>query len=294
MMHWDSISDAISTASNQQFRLQRVDSVGGGCINSAYRLVGERNNYFVKLNQADRLDMFEAEAEGLRALAEANAIKIPLPVCSGIEANQAYLVLEYFEGGGANSHAAESFGQQLAAMHRHTHEQFGWYRDNTIGSTHQPNKQADGWLSFWRQQRLGFQLNLAEQHGASHSLLRKGEELMQLLDGLFTNHDPEASLLHGDLWSGNYAITRDGEPIIFDPAVYFGDRETDLAMTELFGGFSQRFYGAYQEAWPLDNGYRERKILYNLYHILNHFNMFGGGYAGQAERMTEQLLSELR
>ena len=293
-MHWDSISDAISVANNQQFRLQRVDSIGGGCINSAYRLVGERNKYFVKLNQADRLDMFEAEAEGLRALAEAKAIKIPLPVCSGIEANQAYLVLEYFEGGGANSHAAETFGQQLAAMHRHTHEQFGWYRDNTIGSTHQPNNQADDWLSFWRQQRLGFQFRLAEQHGASHSLLRKGEELMQLLDGLFTNHDPEASLLHGDLWSGNYAITRDGEPIIFDPAVYFGDREADLAMTELFGGFSQRFYAAYQEAWPLENGYRERKILYNLYHILNHFNMFGGGYAGQAERMTVQLLSELR
>ncbi len=293
-MNWDVISDAISAASGQPFRLQRADSIGGGCINSAYRLVGERTSYFVKLNQAERLDMFEAESEGLRALAEAQAIRVPLPVCSGIEADQAYLVMEYFEGGGGNSRAAETFGQQLAAMHRFTREQFGWHRDNTIGATPQPNQQSADWLSFWRYQRLEFQLDLAEQRGASRGLLRKGEELSQLMGGLFVGHDPEASLLHGDLWSGNYAILRDGEPIIFDPAVYFGDREADLAMTELFGGFPQRFYAAYQEAWPLDSGYRVRKIFYNLYHILNHFNMFGGGYAGQAERMTEQLLSELR
>lgn len=293
-MNWDQITEAITAASGQPFRLQHADSIGGGCINSAYRLVGENTSYFVKLNQADRLDMFEAEAEGLHALAEAQAIKVPLPVCCGIEANQAYLVMEYFQGGGGSSRAMESFGQQLAAMHRHSRDQFGWHRDNTIGSTPQSNTPIDDWLIFWRQQRLGFQLTLAEQRSASRSLLRKGEALLQLIGGLFSDYQPQASLLHGDLWSGNYAITRVGEPIIFDPAVYFGDREADLAMTELFGGFSQRFYAAYNEAWPLDSGYSVRKVFYNLYHILNHFNMFGGGYAGQAERMTEQLLGELR
>jgi protein-ribulosamine 3-kinase len=293
-MNWNQIAEAISAASGEPFNLQRTDSIGGGCINSAYRLVGDRQSYFVKLNRAERLDMFEAEAEGLRALAEAQAIKVPLPVCSGIEANQAYLVMEYFEGGGGNSGAAETFGQQLARMHRHTSDQFGWHRDNTIGSTPQPNTPVNDWLGFWRQHRLGFQLALAEQHGASRSLLRKGDELLRRMDDLFSNYQPQASLLHGDLWSGNYAITREGEPIIFDPAVYFGDREADLAMTELFGGFSRRFYAAYNEAWPLDSGYQVRKTFYNLYHILNHFNMFGGGYAGQAEQMTEQLLSELR
>jgi fructosamine-3-kinase len=111
---------------------------------------------------------------------------------------------------------------------------------------------------------------------------------------LFADYQPMPSLLHGDLWSGNYAVTQAGEPIIFDPAVYYGDREADLAMTELFGGFSQRFYAAYNETWPLDSGYQLRKTFYNLYHILNHFNMFGGGYARQAERMIEQLLSDLR
>ena len=292
-MNWNQIVEAITAAGGQPFNLQRIDSIGGGCINSAYRLIGARQSYFVKLNRAERLDMFEAEAEGLRALAEAQAIKVPLPVCSGIEANQAYLVMEYFESGGGNSGAAEIFGQQLARLHRHTSEQFGWHRDNTIGSTPQPNTPTNDWLVFWRQQRLGFQLALADQRGAPGSLLRKGDALLQLMEGLFTNHEPEPSLLHGDLWSGNYAVTCEGDPIIFDPAVYYGDREADLAMTELFGGFSPRFYAAYNEVWPLENGYQVRKTFYNLYHILNHFNMFGGGYAGQAERMIAQLLSEL-
>ncbi len=293
-MNWDQIAATISAASGQPFKLQRTDSIGGGCINSAYRLVGERQSYFVKLNRADRLEMFEAEAEGLSALAQAQAIKVPLPVCSGIEDQQAYLVMEYFEGGGGNSGATERFGQQLADLHRHTSDQYGWYRDNTIGSTPQPNTPANDWVTFWREQRLGFQLALAGQQGASGSLLRKGEALLERMDELFRSYQPKPSLLHGDLWSGNYAVTRQGEPIIFDPAVYYGDREADLAMTELFGGFSQRFYAAYNEAWPLDNGYSVRKTFYNLYHILNHFNMFGGGYGGQAERMARQLLSELR
>ena len=293
-MNWNHIAEAITAASGKPFHLKRADSIGGGCINSAYRLVGDSQSFFIKLNSAKRLDMFEAEADGLQALAAARAIRVPLPVCTGVEASQAYLVIEYFESGGGNSGAAGDFGQQLARMHHQTSEQFGWHRDNTIGSTPQPNTPSDDWLEFWREHRLGYQLELAKQRGGPGSLLRKGEQLMQTMPNLFTDYQPRPSLLHGDLWSGNYAVTQEGEPIIFDPAVYYGDREADMAMTELFGGFPQRFYAAYNETWPLDSGYQLRKTFYNLYHILNHFNMFGGGYAGQAERMTEQLLSELR
>ena len=294
-MNWNQIVEAITAESDKPFHLKRADSIGGGCINTAYRLVGDdRQNFFIKLNSAERLDMFVAEADGLQALAAARAIRVPLPVCTGVEGSQAYLVMEYFEGGGGNSGAAESFGQQLAHIHQHTSKQFGLHRDNTIGSTPQLNTPGDDWLEFWREHRLGYQLELAEQRGGPASLLRKVEQLTQAMPGLFTDYQPGPSLLHGDLWSGNYAVTQEGEPIIFDPAVYYGDREADLAMTELFGGFPQRFYAAYNETWPLDSGYPVRKTFYNLYHILNHFNMFGGGYAGQAERMTELLLSELR
>jgi fructosamine-3-kinase len=293
-MNWNHIADAIAAASGKPFELKRADSIAGGCINSAYRLLGESQSYFIKLNNADRLDMFEAEADGLEGLAAARALRVPVPVCTGVEGNQAYLVMEYIETGGGNGGAAEDLGQQLARMHQHSSERFGWHRDNTIGSTPQPNTPGNDWVEFWREHRLGYQLGLAEQRGGPAKLLRKGEQLMQLVPNLFTDYQPRPSLLHGDLWSGNYAVTREGDPIIFDPAVYFGDREADLAMTELFGGFSRRFYQAYDETWPLDKGYPVRKTFYNLYHILNHFNMFGGGYGGQAERMTEQLLSELR
>ena len=294
-MNWNQIVEAITAASDKPFHLKRADSIGGGCINTAYRLAGDdRQNLFIKLNSAERLDMFEAEADGLKALAAAQAIRVPVPVCSGVEGSQAYLVMEYFEGGGENSGTAESFGQQLAHMHQESGDQFGWHRNNTIGSTPQRNTNGDDWLEFWQQYRLGYQLELAEQRGGPGSLLRKVEQLTQAMPNLFTGYKPRPSLLHGDLWSGNYAVTSEGEPIIFDPAVYYGDREADLAMTELFGGFSQRFYAAYNETWPLDSGYQLRKTFYNLYHILNHFNMFGGGYARQAERMIEQLLSDLR
>jgi fructosamine-3-kinase len=292
-MQWDNIATDISRSTAHEFRLKAVESIGGGCINSAYRLVGQSHSFFVKLNRADKLDMFEAEAEGLQELIAANAIRVPQPICVGSDDDRAWLVMEYFEPGAGNGVSAEVFGRQLARMHRVTAPEFGWQRDNTIGSTPQINTRSHDWLLFWHDYRLGFQLWLAGRHGASHKLIQKGEALQAQMGGLFDGYRPEASILHGDLWSGNYAITREGEPVIFDPAVYYGDRETDLAMTELFGGFPARFYAAYNEVWPLDSGYEVRKNFYNLYHILNHFNLFGGGYAGQAERMIDQLLAEL-
>ncbi len=296
-MKFKPIEAAIEVATASPFKLETTTPVGGGSINQAYRLSGidtdtnEVKDYFLKLNRAAQLPMFEAEAAGLREMAQSNSIRVPGVICSGSSDGQSYLVLEALDFSSGSPGSAEQLGQQLASMHRYTSDRFGWSMDNTIGSTPQPNQQSDDWVSFWQQQRLGFQLRLAGQNGASRSLLKKGDKLLAAVPRFFMDYQPEASLLHGDLWSGNYAFVQSGEPVIFDPAVYYGDREADIAMTELFGGFPSSFYTAYNEAWPLDPGYKHRKKLYNLYHILNHFNLFGGGYAQQAESIIDQLLS---
>lgn len=301
MPDWLKIEQKISSSIGEQFQLKKQSEIGGGDTNQAYRIEGviEENSqnkavsFFIKFNQKSQFDMFAAEAAGLQEIEKAQAIRVPHVICSGVEKNQSYLVLENLSLAAGGADSAKRLGQQLARMHKVTSQQFGWSRDNTIGSTPQINTQIENWVDFWREHRLGFQLNLAKQNGASHSLYMKGEKLLNNLEYFFTGYEPKASLLHGDLWSGNYGYLKNGEPVIFDPAVYFGDRETDIAMTELFGGFPAEFYSAYNEAWPLAKGYQQRKVLYNLYHILNHYNLFGGGYAMQAERMMEQLLVKL-
>lgn len=198
----------------------------------------------------------------------------------------------YIEFGGKRN--GRLLGTQLAAMHRITAAKFGWQRNNTIGATPQINTWSDDWLEFWRARRLGFQLQLAAKNGASRRLLTQGERLLADCAPLFAGRVIQPSLLHGDLWGGNAGFDGCGMPVIFDPAVYYGDRETDLAMTELFGGFGADFYAAYDEAFRRDAGYPVRRTFYDLYHILNHFNLFGGGYAQQAEAMIGETLAELR
>ncbi len=283
----------IETATGIPFHAPRQRSAGGGCINSAMVLADDARRYFVKTNHASLVAMFEAEAAGLDEIRNTGTVRAPAPVCWGANDESAYLVLEYIElsaGGGAVS---RRLGEQLAAMHRATRASFGWDRDNTIGSTPQINTPSDDWILFWREKRLGAQLELAARNGYHGRLQQQGERLMVKFAGLFASHQPLPSLLHGDLWSGNYAADSEARPVIYDPAPYYGDREADLAMTELFGGFGRDFYGAYRQAWPLEDGYRTRKALYNVYHILNHLNLFGGGYLGQAESMIDRLLAEL-
>jgi len=292
MALWETIAEHIRDSSGEAFSVRQQQMVGGGCINSAYRVADGERSYFVKLNSASGLDMFEAEAEGLHEMASSGTIKVPEPLATGLADGQSFIVMENLTLGGAGS--AERLGRELAAMHRSTHPRFGWHRDNTIGSTPQYNRECGDWISFWREQRLGAQLAMAATKGHGGTLQREGERLLAELPAFFTGYSPVPSLLHGDLWSGNYAYCQDGTPVIFDPAVYYGDREADIAMTELFGGFGGDFYAAYNEAWPLDAGYAVRKTLYNLYHILNHLNLFGGGYGHQAEGMMKRLLAELR
>lgn len=289
---WKLINKEISAATAEAFSAQTCRAVDGGCINSAWLAEDGARRFFVKINRGSSLRMFEAEAEGLREIAATGVVRVPNPVCTGVALDSAFLVLEFLDFSAGVEGRADELGSRLAAMHRVSGLRYGWRRDSTIGTTPQVNTPADSWPEFWRDRRLGYQFALAARNGYKGALQRQGELLLARLEGFFAGYVPPPSLLHGDLWGGNYAFVRTGEPVIFDPAVYYGDRETDLAMTELFGGFPSAFYEAYREAFPLDEGYRSRKTLYNLYHILNHLNLFGGGYLMQAEGMIAKLLSE--
>jgi len=270
----------------------RAEPIAGGCINRAYRLNSGAQQLFVKVNRAERLAMFAAEAAGLTALQQSGAVRVPTPIYHGSVGAYALLVLEYLplQGGGC----AAALGRAVAALHTTHGERFGWSQHNYIGETLQQNSPQHEWCHFWQQQRLAPQLaQIAQQHESARALISDGEALLAELPALFADHRPAPSLLHGDLWSGNVGCSG-GTPVIFDPAVYYGDHEADIAMSELFGGFSPAFYHAYREALPLAAGYPLRRTLYNLYHILNHFLIFGGGYGREALSMIAQLRAELR
>ena len=286
------LAAAIGRASGVPFAIQDTQVIHGGDISQAFKLSDGARHFFVKLQPAAKLDMFETEAAGLAELAAAQAVRVPHAVCHGTVGGQAYLVLEHLSLRSLGD--AAQLGRLLALQHRVSVPQFGGPRDNWIGATPQPNGWSNNWLDFWRTQRLAFQLRLAADNGHGGKLQQDGDALLANLDAFFGGHKPVPSLLHGDLWGGNHGYLADGQPVIFDPAVYFGDRECDLAMTELFGGFAPAFHAAYREAWPLDTGYAARKTLYNLYHILNHANMFGGSYVAQAGRMIAELLAHIR
>lgn len=292
---WNQICEHITTTTGQTFQANNPGAVAGGCINQGYQLHDGNRSYFVKLNSASQVAMFEAEALGVKQMWETHTIRVPKPICWGTAGNSAYIVLEWLEmGGRGNSQAMEEMGRQLARLHQWTpaadypgYQQFGWDINNTIGSTPQINNWTTDWGEFWRDHRIGYQLKLAQRRGGR---FENSDRLLDKIPELLSDHHPKPALVHGDLWGGNASVTNDGEPVIFDPAAYFGDREVDIAMTEVFGGFSRAFYQGYNQVWPLDSGCDRRKNLYNLYHILNHFNLFGGGYGSQANQMIQQIL----
>jgi len=286
---WTHIASQITQATGQLFEGKERRSVAGGCINQAVAFSDDCRTFFVKLNDAAKVAMFAAEAMGLKEIGQTGTIRVPQPICWGTESGSSYLVLEWLELGGGNAQSWEAMGQQLAAMHRVTSENgFGWHQQNTIGATPQVNLWTSDWAEFFTEHRIGYQLNLARRRGGHFP---QQTELLATIPQWLSNHQPQPSLVHGDLWSGNAAVTQSQEPVLLDPAVYFGDREVDLAMTELFSGFPKAFYQAYNQAFPLEPGYEQRKTLYNLYHILNHFNLFGGSYLAQANQTIKQILS---
>ncbi len=289
---WNQIAAQISKTLNIDYAIARAIPVSGGCINQAYCLVSDNQpqKFFVKLNQASELEMFEVEVLALQQIYNTSTIRVPQPLVWGIVDKSAFLVLEWLEMGSAPNWQA--LAENLAKMHRVESSQgFGWQQNNRIGSTLQLNSWREDWLEFFGKQRLGYQLKLAQAKGFPGNL---SDRLLENLPRFFENYQPKPALVHGDLWSGNIGFTsgsNSSQPAIFDPALYFGDREVDIAITELFGGFAPAFYQAYQLAFPLDPGFQRRKQLYNLYHILNHFNLFGGSYGDQAQTIINQLLS---
>ena len=277
----------------QPFTIQKIQPVSGGDINQAYYLQGQRQGYFLKYNRAEFIHFFAGEFIGLQQLKQTQTIQVPHAIDYGQYNQYSYLLMDYIPFAKITPAAERLLGRQLAQLHQIPQTFFGWHTDNTLGSTLQINTPCEDWLTFWREYRLKFQLNLSCQNGYSDKLQVLGEQLIAAMPQLFSEYKPRPSLLHGDLWGGNWAVNTQGQPVIFDPACYYGDRETDLAMTSLFGGFGAAFYAGYQEVWALDSGYQHRRDFYNLYHLLNHLNLFGGSYEHSATQIMTRLLAGL-
>ena len=258
--------------------------VGGGCISNALKINSQNGEfYFLKTNSSSKNDMFIKEAHGILELQKANAIKVP----SVLHYDNEFLLIDYITSGKKQKNFSEDFGRKFALLHKFKSETYGFYEDNYIGSNPQPNiaseEENNYWTKFYFNKRILYQLQLAEEFGNSTNELRNGIfALENKIEEIVTDSGEKPSILHGDLWSGNYMVNEDGYTCIIDPAVYYGNREADLAMTKLFGGFDSRFYDSYEEAYPLPDGFEYRENIYKLYHVLNHLNLFGGGYYSQA------------
>ncbi len=283
------LTKAIITATGLQ--IVKSTPVGGGDICSTAKIsLANNSQVLVKWLSGSLAGLFIAERRGLEILYSAGILRVPKVLAQAETAGDcpAFILMEWLGRGSDTAGVAEALGNGLAAMHRVTSPAFGLNHDNFIGSNPQPNLPAQDWVAFFRDQRLGFQMELAGRNGyLSPPRVRRLEKLMARLANWLPTHPP-ASLLHGDLWRGNWLVTASGKPALVDPAVYYGHREAELAFTELFGGFPDSFYAAYNRAWPLDSDYRERKDLYNLYHLLNHLNIFGRGYGGSVDAILRQ------
>ncbi len=291
MERFTAIARELSALSGVQCAPTPECSVAGGSINECYAWRCGAERLFVKVGAPAARAGFEAESLGLAELMRARALRVPRVLACGQTEAAAFLALEWIEAGVADARCEERLGEGLAALHAVSASRFGFQHDNLIGRTPQSNGWTSNWAEFFRDRRLRPQLALAAQGGDGAGLTELGARLLERVPALLGGHQPRASLLHGDLWGGNWLASRHGEPVVFDPAVYYGDREADLAMTRLFGGFGSSFYRAYNAAAPLAPGWQARSELYNLYHVLNHANLFGAAYTHQARAMMERLLA---
>lgn len=287
----ESIQAGLGESLGKTNGLKWARDLSGGDINRAALVQGGDKKWFVKYHSNAPPGMFEAEALALKEISASGCIRVPAAIAQGSVNNTAWLALEYLElvpGG-----PAALLGEQLAALHDTCRDHYGWSINNYIGTTPQHNRAHDNWTEFWRDCRLQPQLAMAKNSGFGGRLIDRGERLLAGLEQVLQDHEPAASLLHGDLWAGNVAYTPAGQPVIFDPASYYGDRETDIAMTELFGGFEPAFYSAYEANSTRPAGYPMRLQLYKLYHVLNHLNLFGAAYLARSESIIDSLLAQI-
>lgn len=297
--------DAVSRLLEEFGEAAACRVVGGGCISEAMQVSLSRSGQpprflFVKRNRADFIENFRREEEGLQQLGALDAIRVPVPLKCTVVSGHAWLVTEWIEQNAQAKRSAESedffarFGRQLASLHEKSRgDAIGLDHDNFLGSARQINTPSESWTTFFQEHRLGFQLRWAVDQGLADRQLRKqSEQLIERLPQFLQGRAEETSLLHGDLWSGNYLQDAAGQPVILDPAIYRGCREAEFGMLRLFGGCPSRFYDAYQEAWPMPDGWQRRVRIYVLYHLWNHLNLFGSGYAAQCRALTAEILRE--
>jgi len=285
---WSTIESAIESATQQSFSIKHKKSATGGDINDCYWISNYHQNYFVKLNDKNKLDNFESEAYALKQIQTTEQIACPHVITSGTTLDKSFLVLNYIPFNTPQCDSWYQLGKQLALLHKTTtHGQFGWQHDNYIGTTVQPNKWQSNWRSFFAEQRIGWQLQLLYEKSIK---LGNIDHISQVCHDALLHHKVKPSLVHGDLWHGNMGFCNK-QPVIFDPACYYGDREVDVAMTELFGQLPDEFYQGYQDTFPLPTSYEKRKLVYNFYHILNHANLFGGVYIEQSKAALSRILS---
>lgn len=283
------LSERIGESIRKPFEIIKSIPLSGGCIHQARALYADNETpLFLKYCPCAGISLLQTEANALHAILNTQTVRVPRPILCEIVEESACLVLEFVEFENGSTQNWQRLGKQLAQLHRTTTDTFGWHEDNWIGNTPQLNTPSADWITFFRDSRIAPQLNLAAQNGHP---FRHGPELQRKIPALLKNHSPQPALIHGDLWAGNVGFANNG-PIIFDPAAHFADRECDLAMTRLFGGFPTAFYAAYENEWPLPQDASVRLALYQLYHILNHANLFQGAYLQQAQSLINQLLKK--
>lgn len=286
---WQPVIELIAFKSGDSFRLESAEPISGGCINAAFKLtMATGETFFVKRNSRALLPMFQAEICGLQALAETKKVRVPTPLGTVQSAEHAFLVMSWISHGPSHGSTHERLGRELAELHRHSAaKEFGFEIDNFIGSSPQPNDWSSSWKKFFVEHRIEYQLRIAKSNGFGSSF-RNPKRLLKNIEDLLSD-SPKPSLIHGDLWSGNFIVDSDGDPVLIDPAPYWADREAEFGIVTMFGGFKESFFAAYRESYPFESGFERRLLAYQLYHYLNHLNLFGESYLAQVQKIIAKI-----